>query len=400
MTLCGGPPPCYLYFLMRKHFLVLLGGLFLLAAPLLASDGPPSGNSLDQGLWWLYQLQYDKALASFDSYIASHPDDPVGYFYKTATDWWHLAQEFEYPLPDIRKRFLEESEKTIAVAKALEASSSDKKTKAHAYLYWGGAEGLRGRWLVTQKEWVNAYFAGKRGARYLKRAVELDPTQYDAYMGLGIYDYFTDTLSGVQAVLAAILIRGDRLRGLKELQMAIDKAPHARVEAMTFLIEIYNAEENTPEKALPIARALRKEFPQSPAMHLMEMSTLYIMKDWDAVLPEARDILEKSEHESPWYTHHTIRAARYCIGVGLLFGKKDLDGALEQFNKIIDEKHDESRWTTFAILRRGQIYDLRNNRGKALQDYGQVMSRPDVWSTHKEASQYMKQPFKFHTDKS
>ena len=218
------------------------------------------------------------------------------------------------------------------------------------------------------------------------------PTQYDAYMGLGIYDYFTDTMSGVQAVLAALLIHGDRVRGLRELQIAIDKSAHARVEAMTFLIEIYNAEEHTPAKALPLAEELHKEFPQSPAMHLMLMSTLYVMKDWDAMLPEAKEILERSEKEVPWYTPQTIRAAQYCIGVGLLYGKHDLAGASEQFDKILTGTIDEwNCWVTFALLRQGQIYDLRGERDKAMVNYRQVLSRLDTWDTHKEASQYLKE---------
>ncbi len=254
---------------MRK-WIVFLGLVLAIGFPSLAgANEPPASQPLDHGLWWLYHLQYDKARADFDTYISSHPKDPEGYFYRTATDWWHLAQEFEYKLPDIQVQFQADAEKTIEVSQELYDSTDDRKVKARALLYWGGAEGLRGRWLVTQHEWVSAYFAGKRGARYLRRAVDYDPTQYDAYMGLGIYDYFTDTMSGVQAVLAALLIHGDKARGLKELQIAIDKSELARVEAMTFLIEIYNAEERTPAKALPLAQELHKEFPQSPAMHLM-----------------------------------------------------------------------------------------------------------------------------------
>ena len=380
---------------MKKAFLTTLGLLVFLARSGSPSQAP--STPLDQGLWWLYHLQYDKALASFDHYIAEHPKDPAGYFYETATDWWHLAQEFEYELPEVQKRFLANADKTIAVAQALHDSSDDDKTQAMALLYWGGAEGLRGRWLVTKRQWVSAYFAGKRGAHYLREAIDKDPTLYDADMGLGIYDYFTDTMSGVQAVLAALLIHGDRVRGLKELQIAIEKAPHARVEAQTFLIEIYNAEEKMPAKALPIAQALHKEFPQSPAMHLMLLSTLYVMKDWDAMLPVAREILEKSEKETPWYTSKTTNAARYCVGVGLLFGKHDLDGAQEQFQKILAGKIDENRWDTFALLREGQILDLRGERDKAMVNYRQVLSRLDTWESHKEASAYLKEPFRWKT---
>jgi tetratricopeptide (TPR) repeat protein len=380
---------------MRK-FTAFMGLLLavVLSSPVGAHEPSPEAH-LDHGLWWLYHLQYDKARADFDQYIASHPKDPEGYFYRTATNWWHLAQEFEYQLPVVQKQFLTDADKTIAVAHTLHDSTDDPKVRARALLYWGGAEGLRGRWLVTQRQWVSAYFAGKRGARYLRRAIALDPTQYDAYMGLGIYDYFTDTMSGVQAVLAALLIHGDRVRGLRELQIAIDKSEHARVEAMTFLIEIYNAEEKTPAKALPLARQLHNEFPKSPAMHLMLMSTLYVMKEWDPAVVEAKDILEKSEKEIPWYTKATVRPAQYCIGVGLLFGKHDLNGASEQLDKILSGKIDENRWVTFALLRQGQIYDLRGERDKAMTNYRQVLARLDTWESHREASLYLKAPFTF-----
>src|SRR5213079_660888 len=107
----------------------------------------------------------------------------------------------------------------------------------------------------------------------------------------------TDTLPGVQGVLAALFIHGDRKRGLQELQWAIEKGRHARVEAQFFLIEIYTFEENAPAKARELAHDLRKEFPQSPAMHLAEVMALFQMQEWDAMAAEAKSFLEKSERE-------------------------------------------------------------------------------------------------------
>src|SRR5438445_2242053 len=320
----GRHPPRYVILRhpMKRAVLIGISALFLCAPSGLARE------ALDQGLWWLYHLQYDKARASFDTYIKSHPKDPAGYFYLTAVDWWHLAQDIEYDLPEIRKQLEDDSQQTIRVAQELYDSTGDTKEKARACLYWGGAEGLWGRWLVTRHEWVSAYFAGKRGHNMLKKALELDPDLYDAYLGLGIYDYYTDTLSGVQALLAVLFIHGDKKRGLEELQMAIDHSEHARVEALCFLIEIYASEENVPEKALPLAQELHKEFPQSPAMHLILVSTLYTMKAWDGTLSEAKDFLQKSEEETPWYTRRYVNPARYCIGVAKLMGKHDPDGAL------------------------------------------------------------------------
>lgn len=377
-----------------KFISICMGAMIFALSPLGAHE-TPAGDAIRQGLWWLYQLKYEKAHELFNQYCQEHPKDPSGYFYKTAADWWQLAQQFDFVLPEVEKRLDEDFQQTVAAAKELMDSATDDKTRALAQLYWGGAEGLRGRWLVTQKQWIKAYFLGKSGTHRLRRAVRYDPTLYDAYLGLGIYDYFTDTLPGVQGVLAALFIHGDKNRGLQELQWAIDKSTHARVEAMFFLIEIYTSEENTPEKALPITRALRQEFPQSPAMHLAEVMTLFTMKDWDAMSVEAQSFLEKSEKEVPWFTREGIRPALYCLGVAALWSRHDPETCLRYMNRILNMGIDSSRWVSFAYLRRGQAYDLRGEREKALQDYRTVMDRVDFWGSHKEARRYLKEAFSF-----
>lgn len=374
---------------MKRYFAIALSLLTLSAAPLRAED------TLEKGLWWLYHLQYDKARDQFDGYVHAHPDDPAGYFYLTATSWWHLAQNIEYDLPQVQAKLEADSLKTIEVAKELYDSSPDPKGKARACLYWGGAEGLWGRWLVTQKDWVKAYFAGKRGYRLLKKAVTLDPTLYDAYLGLGIYDYYTDTLSGVQAVLAAMLIHGDKERGLQALKTVLEHGEHAKVEAMCFLVEIYTSEEKTPDKALPLVEQLHKKYPQSPAMYLMKISTLFTMKAWDDMLPEAEDFLKKSKDETPWYTQEYVIPARYCIGVAKFFGKHDLEASEAIMKAIISESSPQSRFTRFAHLRLGQIYDVKGEREKAMLEYRAAMAGLDLWGVHTEAGQYLRTPFTF-----
>lgn len=378
-----------------KKIVTLIFAL-ILSFPAFAQEAsqPPPGDSLSQGLWWLYQLQYEKARNLFDDYAKSHPQDPAGYFYKTATDWWQLAQDFDFKLPKIEERLEQDYEDTVRVGRAALDSAANDHERGLACLYWGGAEGLNGRWLVTQKEWRRAYFMGRRGNNLLHRALHYDPTLYDAYMGIGIYDYFTDTLSGVVGALAHLLIHGDRKRGLEELQLAINKSEHARVESMIFLIEIYTSEEHTPEKALPLTLELHREFPTSPAMHLAEIMAYYGMKSWPEVTAESQKFLELSQQENPWYTKAGVRPALYCLGVTALWGNHDPDGALNYFTQILEGGIDSSRWVTFAYLRQGQIYDSKGDRQKALADYETVLERPEFWGSHTEAKQYISQPYK------
>ncbi len=329
----------------------------------------------------------------FSEFSAEHPADPTGYFYKTATDWWQLAQEFDVKHPTIEQRLDRDYKKTVSVSQAAAQASKTKNDRALAYLYWGGAEGLEGRWLVTQKQWLNAYFRGKAGAHYLRRALAYNPELYDAYMGLGIYDYFTDTLSGVQAALAAMLIHGDRKRGLRELQLAIDKGDRARVEAMIFLSEIYSVEEGTPQKALPLTQQLHAEFPLSPAMYLAEIMCYYSLREWEHVTTESQLFLKLSGNETPYYTRQGVRPALYCLGVAALMSRHDPDTCLSAMNKILSAGDDSSRWVTFAHLRRGQVYDLKGLRERALSEYKIVRARPDIWGSHREANRGSKEPY-------
>src|SRR6185436_15881562 len=102
--------------------------------------------------------------------------------------WWQLAQQIDRDLPEVRANLEQDYQDTVRVAEKALESAKDDKTRAEAYLYLGGAQGLKGRWLVTQKQWLKAYRLGKSGHRMLQRALEKDPQLYDAYLGLGIYD--------------------------------------------------------------------------------------------------------------------------------------------------------------------------------------------------------------------
>jgi predicted Zn-dependent protease len=261
-------------------------------------------------------------------------------------------------------------------------------------LYWGGAQGLKGRWLVTQKAWMNAYSAGKEGHRHLEKALKLDPALHDADLGLGIYDYYTAVLPGFMGALSKMIMHGDRKRGLQELETAIHKGPHSRVEAMVFLIEIYANEEHQPAKALPLAHQLRQEFPQSAAMQTSEILVLNQLHRWSDAEKEAQDMLDKAMQKKNYYTEKDADIGRYLVGLAALMGDHDLKKCRAMLNPLIEKAdHSPSRWITFALLRRGQSYDADHDRAKAKADYERVLARPDVWDSHAEATRFLAKAF-------
>lgn len=356
---------------------------------------PAEADPISQGLWWLYNQQYDKARAIFAARAAATPKDPQGPFYEAATDWWQLAQTFDVAQPALEKRFAADTKETVRRAQAVLRNKPKTTVAAQAHLCWGGARGLEGRWLVAQSQWMKAYAAGKDGHKHLEKAVALDPQLDDAYLGLGIYDYYTDVLPGFMGAMSKLVMRGNSKRGLQELQRALAKGEHARTEARVFLIEIYTDEQHHPEKALPIAQALHQEFPRSPVMHLGLIHVLNEMHRWPEMKTEARRYLTNAEQKTPFYTPMDLLVGRYVLGLALLMGEQKTHDSRALFNQVIaDSTQAKSRWVTFAYLRRAQAYDLDHARVQAKADYQRVLKRPNIWDSHLEAHRGLKGPFK------
>lgn len=349
-------------------------------------NGPTKIDHLEEGQRSLYHLNYDDAKKNFELYIDANPKDPLGYFYKTALDWWRLAEDLEVSLPTIEKQFEEDANETIKVSRNSYRDAKTPKEKAVALLCEGGSLGLRGRWFVTRNQWGKAYSLGKEGNRLLKEALRLDPQLYDAYLGLGIYDYYTATLPGISGFFAKMLMNGNRQRGLEELKLTMQKGKYARVEAALFLIQINDSFEKHPQNALQLATQLREEFPNSPVMHMAEINSLCELKNWNQVIIEAQTFINK-------YSEIDRDAGLYFLGLGLFFGKKDTDASLNALNQILDPGNKSTQWATFAHLRKGQIFDETGNRKAAIMEYKIVLKRKDIWATHKEASKYLHRPF-------
>jgi hypothetical protein len=54
--------------------------------------------------------------------------------------------------------------------------------------------GLLARWEAITGHWHAAYRHGRQAFKAQQKAIEINPAQYDAYLGVGIFHYYTATL--------------------------------------------------------------------------------------------------------------------------------------------------------------------------------------------------------------
>jgi tetratricopeptide (TPR) repeat protein len=354
---------------------------------------PDMDKALRQAMTDLYNINVPRSEQEFQETIGRFPGEPLPHLFYAGCLWWLAAEEFQNPTlrESLKNKFDREIAQTIHAAEAKSERLGSENDEICFCL--GGAYGLSGRWKVLDGHWLKAYNDGKMGQAYLKKAIALNPQLYDADLGLGIYDYYTDTLSGFfKRIAASLFLRGNKERGLEELRTASLQGHFSAVEAKLFLINVYEKDERDYQKALDIAVELRKNYPESPLFHYMEIFLLFDVGNDDACAQEALSFINKIKaHNETYETKQTPLPSLFLANVQIKKG--DLEGAVKTLSEGINAAPDApAAWLTYCYLRRAQGEDILGRRTEALQDYHQVLGLPPFRGSHKKARPYLKTP--------
>jgi tetratricopeptide (TPR) repeat protein len=139
-------------------------------------------------------------------------------------------------------------------------------------LYAGMADGLAARLYGLRGEARASARAGVRARENFLKALALDPTLVDAYMGLGLYNYYVDTLSGLARVLRFFMgiPGGSKQEGIRQLERAIAGGQLSPPLARFYLaLDLHNYDQKF-EEALEVIGPLIEKYPENPAFQLMQ----------------------------------------------------------------------------------------------------------------------------------
>ncbi len=368
---------------MRLELAIAL--LLARAGPTLALT-PSAERSLDEGLMQLYNLDYEQARSKFRRLIAEEPANPYGYLFEAGAIWWQASNEYALfeDTPTLEGLFEEDVGEAIRASKAW-IQSSDPLVRAEGYFAEGMAYGARGQWHLLRGRWIKAYFDGKRGVKQLYRCLKADPELYDAYLGLGVYDYQAARLPGILKLGALIGVRGDLLRGIERLQLAVEKGRFGSRQAAQFLLGIYLVDLKDTQRAQPLLERLRASYPASPYFHFLEVATRYLLEDFDGSLRQARLLFEKTRSDPTLLGRK--RLSLFCgINASACLSPEQLPWLTEWFDRALSAKPaPRGAWLTFLRLYRGIMRDASGQREPALEDYRQALANPDWAGMHENA---------------
>ncbi|MFC1679137.1 tetratricopeptide repeat protein [Elusimicrobiota bacterium] len=374
---------------MRTLLIALLMAALLPARAAGTQEDAAALKSLEA----LYALDYASSLEHIRSHIVERPDDPAGYLFEAGISWWWETAEpgTLKSRPGFTSRFKRDIKTGLELSKARFKSESAEE-RADAYFTAGLLLGIRAQWNLSRRRWLKAYLDGRKGKKFQKRCLEIDPEYYDAYLGIGLHNYLAGTLPGILKIGMSLLIRGDAEKGKEQLLLATEKGRYrfAATQAASNLVSLYILYEKDHPRALEVLRGLLKEFPDSPYFRFLEILSLDGMGDWDASHERALALYGLASQDP-----EILRGKRFSTFCGVAASQclkpRTLRPVVVWLNRALEkEEKGPEGWRTILRLYRGAARDALGDREKAVADYRTVLSLPDVADSHAFAGRCMK----------
>ena len=225
----------------------------------------------------IYAFDTEGALEDARRMERERPEHPLGYLLETEALWWKIwcnAAEFKYGMSDARRRpklsadqhFLDLAQKISSLA---EAQLRPQET-AEMQFYAGMGEAQAARLYGLRVEGRNTARAGVRAREHLLRAKALDPGMADADLGLGLYNYYVDTLSGMLKMLRFFMgiPGGSKQEGIRQLEHDIAHGEMTPAAARFYLALNLHRYDQKYERALGIIGPLADKYPTNPLFQL------------------------------------------------------------------------------------------------------------------------------------
>jgi tetratricopeptide (TPR) repeat protein len=273
----------------------------------------------------IYSLDLQGAIEAAQHMEQERPNHPLGYLLETEALWWRIwctSADFKYGMSDARRHPKLESDRHYfeLAAKALSLAEAQNKQSetAEMQFYSGMAEAASARLYGLRGENRNTARSGVRGREHFMRAKTLDADLVDADLGLGLYNYYVDTLSSLARILRFFMgiPGGSKQEGVRLLEHAIVQGVLTSNVARFYLALNLHRYEQQYEKALSVLAPLAEKYPANPLFQLAR-GDLYAKlgrKQQALACYYAANALPVQDAECQSHIHELVRVSIAALG--------------------------------------------------------------------------------------
>ena len=262
-------------------------------------------------------------------------------------------------------------------------------------LYLGSAIGLKARINLGKKEWVSTLVNAYRGFRIIRKIEKNNPDIMDAKLPIGIVEYFAGLNPGlVQWTAKLIGLEATRQAGLLKIEQAASNGEFSNVEAKKIITFLSLWVENDLKIALKYSSDLHWDFPNNFFFSIMYLESIIMLgkkEKSQALITRMEQELELlTPVQKKWYKSYLDYEKSQFY-----FMNSEFDNALRHVDFAINEYHAElDVILSHALLLKGKLHDLKNEREKAILSYEKCVKLDNYSSAIDEAKIYFKNRYK------
>jgi len=279
-----------------------------------------------RGVDYIYNLQFNQAREVYQRIKTLYPEHPMTYVFNGLITYWEY-----YPLiPSSPNRDSYENDMHHAIE--LCEKKSHPNDEAEYLLANIGARGMLLLFYADNDLSMDVISVASGTYQYVKQSFNYTKVYSDFYFITGLYNYYREAYPDAHPVyksLSFLFPKGDKARGLKELQWAANNAIILKAEAYSFLSGIYISFENNFQQAYYYCKALHELYPRNTQYLAVYIKSLLLVKRYD----EAESLIKSSYSKTSSFYYQ----AQLSIFEGILYEKKyrDLKQAQAYYTKGI-----------------------------------------------------------------
>ena len=355
-----------------------------------------------------YNLDYDGALARFESIERLHSDDPLAHAYVLqvlifrelyhqdlldTTYYAHdsfLTSKRKVDVPDdTRERIEQLTDKVIALCD--QQIKADDRNK-DAYFARGYARGLHASFVtLVDHSFVTAAHQGLQSRGDSEQTLKLDPDYTDAKMAIGIQQFAVASLPRLVRMMVGIAgVGGNKEHGLELLR---DVAAHGtvnNVEARTVL-SLFLRHDGRYSEALTVEQSLSRQYPRDYLFRLEEANLTKDKGDGPGAIAAYKRVLDDARKPN-FYIDPRLQMAYFGLG-DTQRGQNNFTDAVANYLAAAQQPKCSEWLRRRADLNAGEMFDLLHQRDRAVAQYNLASAGGGDQSQADLARKYLKSPY-------
>jgi tetratricopeptide (TPR) repeat protein len=314
-------------------------------------------KQIQVGLDKIYNFNWEDGFKAFNTIIKKSPDDPRGYHYKSIIFLWYYLGNLQETNLDSFTYF---SDKSLELAnqKLTQKITAELKFLVGSIYYNKSiAEARSGNYL--QALWTSNQMKSN-----LEEAVKLKPDLYDAFLGLGLYNFALSQIPSTLEWAANLVgITADKELGLSYVNKTVQKGKLSKIDAQYYLSQLFSRVVVDHPAAKELLSNLVKRYPKNLLFNFSLAWIEYELNDLSNAEKHLRFVINADDNLYPF----VVSNSNYLLG-NVFFARNQFDSARVYYNNYLKLSVNDD-YKGFSNLQIGLCLEISGNRKDAVKYY-------------------------------